>query len=193
MNYLSSTEKTGERDFEQLFETYYAPFCLYAKRFIDEDELCQDLVSDVFANLWSKREEIDMTSKVILGYLKTAVKNACLNQIKHTTYVQDYSSTCQQKTPIYASSPDAVYSLKELYSLLYASLEKLPEEQRMVFVKKVFEGKSRFEIADDLGISVKTVDRYRQKAMEQISKECKDYLPLLLLLLHSLNTPAFVS
>ncbi|MDD4609313.1 MAG: RNA polymerase sigma-70 factor [Bacteroidaceae bacterium] len=180
MNDSSSIEKTDERDFEQLFDTYYAPFYLYAKRFLDEEEVCQDLVSDVFANLWLKREEVEITSRVILGYLKTAVKNACLNHIKHNCYIQDYSSACQQKTPIYASSPDAVYNLKELYALLYASLEKLPEEQRQVFIKKVFEGKSRSEIADDLDISVKTVDRYKQKAMEQISKECKDYLPLLL-------------
>ena len=49
MEIFTFRENTKEREFKQLFETYYAPFCLYAKRYIKEDQLRKDLVSDVFA------------------------------------------------------------------------------------------------------------------------------------------------
>lgn len=45
---ISFSKQTKERTFKQLYEEYYAPFCLYAKRFVDDKETREDIVSDVF-------------------------------------------------------------------------------------------------------------------------------------------------
>ena len=53
---ISFSKQTKERAFKQLYEEYYAPFCLYAKRFVDDKETREDIVSDVFTSLWRSEE-----------------------------------------------------------------------------------------------------------------------------------------
>lgn len=67
--------------------------------------------------------------------------------------------------------------------MLHEPLEKLPESHRAVFTKTFVEGKKQEEIAKELDISVKSVNRYKQKTLEILRSELKDYLPLLLLLI----------
>lgn len=67
--------------------------------------------------------------------------------------------------------------------MLHETLEKLPESHRVVFTKTFVEGKKQEEIAKELDISVKSVNRYKQKTLEILRSELKDYLPLLLLLI----------
>ena len=65
----------------------------------------------------------------------------------------------------------------------YETLNKLPENYRTVFIKSFFEGKTHTEIAEEMNLSVKSINRYKQKTMELLRNELKDYMPLLLLLL----------
>lgn len=67
--------------------------------------------------------------------------------------------------------------------MLHETLEKLSESHRAVFTKTFVEGKKQEEIAKELDISVKSVNRYKQKTLEILRSELKDYLPLLLLLI----------
>ena len=74
------------------------------------------------------------------------------------------------------------YTLDELYRMLYETLNKLPENYRTVFIKSFFEGKTHTEIAEEMNLSVKSINRYKQKTMELLRNELKEYMPLLLLL-----------
>ena len=183
---ISFSTQTKDRTFKQLYEEYYAPFCLYAKRFIDDLDTRQDIVSDVFASLWDKMDtdSFDLQSDTALGYIKMCVKNSCLNFLKHQEYEWSYVENIQKKTPVYETEPDRVYTLDELYRMLYETLDKLPENYRTVFMKSFFEGKTHVEIAEEMNLSVKSINRYKQKTMELLRNELKDYLPLLLLLIY---------
>lgn len=176
--------QTKERAFKQLYEEYYAPFCLYAKRFINDKDIREDIVSDVFTSLWDKleTESLDLQSDTALGYIKMCVKNSCLNFLKHQEYEWSYAENIQKKAPIYETAPDSVYTLDELYRMLYETLDKLPENYRTVFIKNFFEGKTHVEIAEEMNLSVKSINRYKQKTMELLRNELKDYMPLFLLL-----------
>jgi RNA polymerase sigma-70 factor len=66
--------------------------------------------------------------------------------------------------------------------MLYETLNKLPENYRTVFIKSFFEGKTHTEIAEEMNLSVKSINRYKQKTMELLRNELKEYMPLLLLL-----------
>ena len=66
--------------------------------------------------------------------------------------------------------------------MLYETLNKLPENYRTVFIKSFFEGKTHTEIAEEMNLSVKSINRYKQKRMELLRNELKEYMPLLLLL-----------
>ena len=82
---ISFSRQTKERAFKQLFEDYYAPFCLYAKRFVDDKEVREDIVSDVFTSLWDKldTDSFDLQSETSLRYINRCEKNSCLIFLKH--------------------------------------------------------------------------------------------------------------
>ena len=118
---ISFSKQTKERAFKQLYEEYYAPFCLYAKRFVDDKETREDIVSDVFTSLWDKldTDSFDLQSNTALAYIKMCVKNSCLNFLKHQEYEWSYAENIKKKTPIYETEPDSIYTLDELYRMLY--------------------------------------------------------------------------
>lgn len=180
---LSFSGRNKEQAFEELYEEYYAPFCLYAKRFIEDKETREDIVSDVFTSIWGKMDTFDLQSDTALGYIKMCVRNSCLNFLKHQECEWNYAENIQKKAPVYETEPDSVYTLDELYKMLYETLNKLPENYRIVFMKSFFEGKTHVEIAEEMNLSVKSINRYKQKTMELLRNELKDYMPLLILLL----------
>ena len=106
----------------------------------------------------------------------------CVNLPNDTTPHELRPGECKQE-PIYAPASDAVYTLEELYGLLKDTLEQMPENHRTVFVKTFLETKTQTEVAEEMQISVKSVHRYKQKAIEQLRNVLKDYLPLALLLM----------
>jgi RNA polymerase sigma-70 factor (ECF subfamily) len=172
-----------EQKFKWIYEEYYAPFCLYAKRFIDDKGTREDIVSDVFTSLWNKMDSSDLNMDTLLGYIKMSIKNSCLNHLKHQEYEWDYLEMMQKRAPVYETEPDSVYNLKELYQMLYDTLDKLPENYRTVFVESFFNEKTYAEIAEEMNLSVKSVNRYKQKTIELLRLSLKDYFPLIVLLL----------
>lgn len=170
----------NEKEFRKLYEEYYAPFCIYAKRFIGDMTICEDIVSDVFVSLWDKRNSIELKKGTVTAYLKTCVRNNCLNYLKHLEYEWDYNEFCQKQQPVYAPEPDSIYTLNELYDMLFEILERLPKNYRIVFTENFFKGKSHAEIAEELNLSIKSVNRYKQKTMDLLRKEFKEYLPIVL-------------
>ena len=152
----------------------------------DDKEKREDIVSDVFTSLWDKldTDSFDLQSNTALAYIKMCVKNNCLNFLKHQEYEWSYAENIKKKAPVYETEPDSVYTLDELYKMLYETLDKLPENYRTVFMKSFFEGKTHVEIAEEMNLSVKSINRYKQKTMELLRNELKDYLPLLLLLFY---------
>lgn len=182
---ISFSEHSKEQAFKQIYEEFYAPFCLYAKRFIEDKDTREDLVSDVFTSLWDKIDTFNLDSDTTLGYIKMCVRNSCLNHLKHQECEWNYVEYFQKKVPLYETEPDSVYTLKELYRMLYETLDKLPENYRTVFQKSFFEGKTHAEIAEEMDLSVKSVNRYKQKTMDILRSDLKDYVQIIALILIS--------
>lgn len=144
--------------------------------FISDRETREDIVQEVFSSIWENRKRIVIRTSA-RNYLITATKNHSLNYLQrnHEEYVDQFS---QEQIPIYAESGEELYTWEELQTLLREALAKLPENYRYVFEKNRFENKSYGEIAEDMQISIRTVERYKNKAIEILKTELKDYLPL---------------
>lgn len=127
----------------------------------------------------------DADSTTALGYIKMCVKNSCLNYLKHQDHVMAYAEQIQQRIPVYETEPDSVYTADELYRMLHEALEKMSPEYRKVFIDTAFKGKTHAEIAEELNISVKSVNRYKQRVIELLREELKDFLPLILLIINA--------
>ena len=169
------TTEDNKLSFQRLFELYYPALCIYTKRFIPDRETREDIVQEVFSSIWENRKRIVIRTSA-RNYLITATKNHCLNYLQrnHEEYVDKLP---QEQIPIYADSGEELYTWEELQTLLREALAKLPENYRYVFEKNRFENKSYGEIAEDMQISIRTVERYKNKAIEILKTELKDYLP----------------
>lgn len=181
-NLLQRISANDEEAYRSLFELYYVPLCLYVKRFIEDKPTQEDIVQDVFFTIWEKRGTIVPTVSA-KNYLVTCVKNLSLNHLRKQGYMQDYQTKLTEHAPVYSENLDDLYTLKELQVLLAKTLAKLPPEYRLAFEMSRIEEKSSAEIAEAMGVSVRTVERYRNKATEILKEELKDYLSLLLFLL----------
>ena len=173
---------TKNKTFENLYKEYYAPFCIYAKRYIDDSIIRQDIVSEVFTTLCENMNSFDLDSETIIGYIKICVKNRCLNYIKHLNYELAFSEESHINSTIYDNDNDNVYTKEEMYKMLYDALEKLPSNYKKIFVDSYFKGKTREEIASEMNVSVKTAGRYKQKAIELLRNELKDLFLIMLVL-----------
>lgn len=71
-----------EQSFELAFKRYYQPLCSFALRYVGSIESAEEIVQEVFFKIWNKIDAIDIKTTV-KSYLYGAVRNDCLNYLKH--------------------------------------------------------------------------------------------------------------
>ena len=167
-----------EKAFEKLFSLFYPSLSVYARRYIEEQSVREDIVQDVFVMLWESRKKLAIKTS-IRSYLILSVRNHCLNYLKKEGLSRQYQEFISAEE---SSNDNDVYLLSELYNLFEKALSKLPETYRIVFEMHRLEEKNYDEIAKELNISVRTAKRYKSQVVEVLKEELKDYLPLILLL-----------
>lgn len=170
-----------EKAFEKLFGLFYPPLSVYAKKYIQQQEIREDIVQDVFANLWEDRKKLNITTS-IRNYLIISVRNHCINYLRREGLSRQYTEFVSTNQFALEEETNDFYLLTELNELLDKTLAKLPETYRIVFEMHRMEGKSYEEIAETLQISVRTAKRYKSLVMDMLKKELKDYLPFIALL-----------
>lgn len=169
--------------FEMIFRTHYQPLCNYAYTFLQDKEEAEEIVQSTFLNVWEKRETLSIRTAV-RPYLYAMVRNACLNVIKHEKIKQKHAI---EELAIGVHSHDSVSHTvagSELELKIQEAMEKLPEQCRLVFKLSRFEELKYSEIAEQLNISIKTVENHMGKALKIMREQLKDYLPLLIVLMN---------
>ena len=158
--------------------------CIYAKRFVEDFEIREDIVQSVFVSIWENRRTIFINSSV-KSYLVSCVRNGCLNYLRRSKVFVDSENAEIGRTPLYADSCDSLYMVSELTELLKEAIIKLPESYQKVFFMSRIDGRSNKEVAVELGISEKSVERYKIKISDYLKDELRDYIPLILFFLGS--------
>jgi RNA polymerase sigma-70 factor (ECF subfamily) len=174
--------------FEMMFKTYYKPLCRYASTFVGDPEDAEEIVQSAFIGIWEKRQNIDITTSV-KAYLYRAIRNACLNEIKHQKVKQLYADHELKAGERYAEATDQGTLRGELEEKIKVALLALPEQCRIIFQLSRFEELKYQEIADQLNLSVKTVENQMGKALKIMREQLRDYLPLIAILMNGLLEP----
>lgn len=169
--------------FEMLFRTYYQPLCNYAYTFIQDRDEAEEIVQSTFLSVWEKRQTLEIRSAV-KPYLYAMVRNACLNVIKHEKIKQQHVAGELALAERSAESVSRTVMASELETRIYEAMEKLPEQCRLIFKLSRFEELKYTEIAEQLSLSVKTVENQMGKALKIMREQLKDYLPLLVVLMN---------
>ena len=169
--------------FDEIFKQYSKPLFYYASKFV-QDEVARDIVQDVFTKLWSDRKISIKHS--LNSFLFTMVRNYCLQYLEkqkvRNKYIESTKQKLQEEELLFYMSEKTSLIEKDLEKKLNEVLESLPERCRLIFIMSRFKIKKNKEIAEELGISIKAVEKQITKALAIIRTDMKDYMPLLLFL-----------
>jgi RNA polymerase sigma-70 factor, ECF subfamily len=138
-------------------------------------------VQSMFLKLWEKRERVTVQSSV-KAYLYKCVHNDSLNYLKHLKVrasYQDHATYVMKDQP---NEPVKTVELKELEARIREALNELPEQCRTIFQLSRFEELKYREIADKMGLSIKTVEKQMGKALNVLRLKLADFLSLILIL-----------
>ncbi len=172
---LTEIRLGNESVFEQIFRKYYAGLCNYANTVLKDIDESEEVVQAVFLNFWEKREILEI-SVSLKSYLYKSVYNSSLNKLKHEKIklaYKNYNAEQIRQNPQYASH---LVTQTELQSKIEKAIESLPEQCRLIFKLSRFEELKYAEIAETLGISIKTVENQMGKALKVLREKLADYL-----------------
>lgn len=175
----NALQKGDEIVFEKVFKDYYERLCNYANTFVNDMDEAEEMVQSTFLALWEKRENIDIHTSV-KSYLYQAVHNQSINKIKHYQVRQVHSEYVKHHGDFGTYDSSQSILGEELEKQINTAIESLPPQCQTVFKLSRFENLTYAEIAQQLDISVKTIENHMGKALRIMREQLKDYLPVLL-------------
>lgn len=186
LKYTSSLKE----NFDKIYVLYFSRMFAFAKEYVLFDEDAENIVQDVFMLLWEKRDVLNIEIS-LTAYLLTLVKNRCINFLQHKLTVEEYSKNKQEEYNDELSFK--LFSLEQfnqhlgsddnILQLMEDAIGKLPPKCREIFIKSKIEGLKYKQIAEELNITVNTVENQIAIALKKLRVELKNYIPILLFLL----------
>ena len=167
-----------ETAFEQVFKTHFKRLHAYAFTILRDEEEAEEMVQQVFFKLWERNENLSLTGSVS-AYLYRAVHNESLNYIKHQKVRSDHKLHVAYSMKNEVEHPEKKIQAGELEKKIHSALNELPEQCRTIFQMSRFDELKYREIAEKLGISVKTVENQMGKALKLLRAKLVDFLILL--------------
>ena len=172
--------------YKLLYRKYYANLLFYATRIVGDEE-AEDVVQDVFVELWRRKDTITVGEQ-IQAFLYRAVYTRALNVLKHrdikNTYEAVVTEINQKRIEFYQpDSNDVVKRIedRELRKELSGAINELPDKCKTVFRLSYLHDMKNKEIADTMGISLRTVEAHMYKALKFL-RERLGYLNFMLVL-----------
>jgi RNA polymerase sigma-70 factor (ECF subfamily) len=176
---IQALRRGEEQAFDALFRAWYAPLTRFACSFTDGDqEEAEELVQDTFVRLWTQRNTLEVQHS-IKAYLYRMVQNAALNRMRsqkvHTRFTEYQARQMEHAYEPPNEDP-------EMGKRIAGALDALPPQSRQVFELSRFESLKYREIAEYLGISIKTVETHMGKALRILRQELAEYLGVIIIL-----------
>ncbi len=170
-----SGSNQGDIDFETLFKTHYKALHAYASVILKDEDDAEEIVQQLFLKFWEKRELLSVQTS-LKAYLYKCVYHDSLNYLKHQKVKNKYQDFTQHRMEnVYNDRIEVV----ELQAQINLALNDLPEQCRTIFQMSRFEELKYREIADALGLSVKTVENQMGKALRIMRIKLADFLVLI--------------
>ena len=176
-------------DFEQFYITWYSRAKYFAREYVHSESDAENIIQDVFLHLDERRDLMDAYTN-LTAYLFTSIKNRCLDYLRKWVLEQETAQGVQDE---FEMELRMKYDSLEIFNtqfsdetdigeLLDNALQKLPERCRNIFIMNKLEGKKQKEIAEELNLSINTVESQMGIAYKKLREELKDCLPLFIFL-----------
>ncbi len=161
-------QKGSKETFRQLFDLLYPSLCLFANKFLKDQDEAEDITQEALITLWQERTKFESFIQV-KNFLYLTVKNRCLNSIKHREVVQNYSRSVNKDE----ITVDEYILETEVANNLTRAINQLPEQQKKVILLNL-QGLKNEEIAGEMDISLNTVKLYKKNAYKSLRAKMKN-------------------
>ncbi len=168
---LKSNDRTA---LKELFQEYYPMACQAIQRFIRDQGTTEDLAQEVFLRFWEKRHSIEINSS-LSAYLRRMAINEALGYLRRNKRYEEDEFQPEMEAGTEASA-EQQYLHAELEENIREAINTLPPKCRAVFQLSRFEELTYKEIAEQMGISVKTVENQMGKALKILRQRLQGYL-----------------
>lgn len=148
-------------EFEENFRCLYRPLGMYALRYTQDVDDAEDIVQQAFSDIWEKLSS-GMEIHNLKAYLYQAVHNRSLS------FVTEHSNIIRENIPEMEDDMEERISISERDARLWTAIDNLPPQRQRIFLLSKRDGLTYQEIADELGLSVKTIEHQISKALKTL-------------------------
>lgn len=185
--YLFEQIKRGDtKAFEMTFRRFAPRLEAFACRYTNDSIEAEDIVQEAFLKLWERRELLENIS--LSAFLFMLVRNDCLNRAKHQQIIESVEvrlTEMEQVEQLYAidfaEDPSTRLVYKELATAIDHIMEALPDKCREAFTLSRLKGLKNREIASQMAITEKVVEKHITRALKRFKEGLAGYLPALLM------------
>jgi RNA polymerase sigma-70 factor (ECF subfamily) len=164
-----------EQAFDTLFRAWYAPLVRLSTGLVRSRAVAEEIVQDVMLELWRHRDRLNLEGSAE-AYLLRSTRNRSLNHLRHER-VQDRAAPLLQREFDRPSRPVDRLVGAEVAEAVRIAVDELPARTREVFELSRVHGLKYLEIAESLGISVKTVEAQMGRALRILREQLAPWLP----------------
>lgn len=181
LDLIAFLKEGREAAFSELYHRYKDPLYFHARRMLGDHDEAKDIVQDVFASIWTKRETLVLPAAVD-AYLYGSIRNRILNFIAHQKVISRYTDAIDAFIEKGAATTEEQIAEKELINMLKTEIALLPPKMREVFELSRAQQLSHKQIAEQLNISDKTVKKQVNKAIKvlRFKLELNSFFPFFL-------------
>ncbi len=165
-NLFELIKASDEKAFEILFRLYYEPLVSFCIKYIQDKDLAKGLIQEIFVNIWENRK--NLRPQPPSPYLYRAAKNRCLNYIRHQNVKYEYHKEFEHEESF---EETIINETSDKLVQIYDSIDKLPPQCKRIFIMSRMHGLKHKEIAEELGIAVKTVKNQIGKALNHLKND----------------------
>lgn len=184
------------KEFEKAYLEYRALFVERACRYVRDEEVAADIVSDSFMAFWEHRHAVPADTN-IPAYVFATIKNRCLNHLRdqslHLRAEQKlHSDRCRlidaDIASLTACDPDKLFQ-SEILDIMEKTLAALPARTRQIYLRSRVDDCNYNQIAAEFAISFSSVDKEIRRSLRELRAALKDYIkiaiPLVLCILRN--------
>jgi RNA polymerase sigma-70 factor (ECF subfamily) len=163
---INQLREGREQAYKRVFHQYYRPLTLFAAKFIGDIDEAKEVVQEFFVRFWLRHRDIHIRVS-LKTYLYQGVRNACINYIEADRVKQRRLSEYKHPTYSEENALEAMV-LSEKEDTIMRTIELLPQKCREIFTMSRIQRKSNREIADELQLSIKTVETQISIALKRL-------------------------
>lgn len=169
-----------EHQFESLFKEHFTYLSNVAFGVVRDEEDSYDIVQQVFAKFWDKRNTVNIDDN-IKSYLHRATLNTAFNFLDKTKRLVNVDDNKLMDMSGHSEERNTDFLSGEVEGAIKKAISELPEKCRMVFAMSRYSDKTNKEIAEELAISIKAVEKHISKALRELRVKLEPYIKILII------------